>query len=133
MTKLQNDKGLKLPFSSNQKKSGAGAQCIQGCQDSDHGKPWHGPGVNFSCPNPNTVITQTAYNYTITYSWEQCGNLCYLSDRCTYWSFFPTSFRFNCFLFDDDLKYAYITYDNPGSYSGDRKCPGKPTAKIVNL
>ena len=87
----------------------------------------------FACPNINTFIVQSAYNYTKTYSWEQCGNLCYLSEKCTYWSFWTQNPNSNCFLFDDDLKYAYITYDNPGSYSGDRKCPGKPTAKIVNL
>ena len=122
-------KGLKVLFSSNKKGTGAGAQCRVWCEDSDDGKPWHGPGVKFSCPNPKTMILQTAYNYTITYSWEQCGNLCYLSERCTYWSFFPGSGNIptNCFLFDDDLKYAYITYDNDNdTFSGDRNCPGRP-------
>ena len=40
----------------------------------------------FSCPNNNTFIVQTAYNYTHTNSWEQCGNLCYLSKKCAYWT-----------------------------------------------
>ena len=79
---------------------------------------------NFTCAQPSTFILQNAENVTSTYSWEQCGNLCYLSEKCKYWSFWNTIPGPSCFLFNSLYKQGYISKDSKGAFTGDRNCPG---------
>ena len=55
------------------------------------------------------------------YTWEQCGNLCYLDLTCAAWKWTPPT---RCWLWtwtDEHLLYAQ---DFSGTISGYRECPG---------
>ena len=61
------------------------------------------------------------------YTWEQCGNLCYLDSYCFAWQWTPET---SCWLWTENASSLHVE-NSTDVISGYRECPGEYLSVII--